>query len=75
MGYSTSIPPQLRVPAVGGLGPQIWSYESTDDDATVNGADYFSNGDDLGMAVGDLVIVYDTTNPVVAAPPLVTDET
>lgn len=63
MAYATSNPPQLRIPSVGGLGPQVWSYEDGDDDATVNGAGYFSNADDLGMQVGDFVFVYDTTTP------------
>lgn len=63
MAYSTSNPPQLRIPSVGGTGPQFWSYESADDDATVNGAGYITNADDLGMQVGDSVYVYDTATP------------
>lgn len=48
---------------VGGAGVRIWSYESADDDATVNGTDYFSDAEDKGMQVGDLVVVYDTATP------------
>lgn len=63
MTYSTSAPPALLVARVGS-GPAIWSYSSTDDDATVNGADYFSNGDALGMVAGDMVWCWDSTNSV-----------
>ncbi|MCA9245236.1 MAG: hypothetical protein KDA32_14865 [Phycisphaerales bacterium] len=63
MTYDTSNPPQCVVPAVGGKGPAIWTYEDGDDDATVNGADYFTNGEVLGMQVGDVVFVYDTATP------------
>jgi hypothetical protein len=62
MSYSTSNPPQVRVPGVGSA-PTIWSYSSTDDDATVNGASYFSNGKKLGMKLGDMVYVWDSTTP------------
>ena len=63
MAYATTNPPQCLAPQVGGKGPAIWTYESADDDATVNGAGYISNAGDLGMAVGDLVYVYDTATP------------
>ena len=59
MTYATTNPPQCLVPAVGGKGPAIWTYESADDDATVNGTDYFTNGEALGMAVGDVLFVYE----------------
>lgn len=62
MAYSTSSPPQLLVPSVGDR-PAIWAYESADDDATVNGASYISDAIALGMKLGDLVYVYDTTTP------------
>lgn len=62
MGYSTSNPPRLWVGGVGGT-PNLWAYKSTDAKATVNGADYFSNGDSLGMKVGDLVYVFDSATP------------
>jgi len=38
-------------------------YTSTDDVATVTAADYFSNGDDLGMNVGDFVVIFDSSAP------------
>lgn len=42
-----------------------WFYESPDVAAVVAGAGYFTNGNDLGMALGDLVEVHDTTTPLV----------
>jgi hypothetical protein len=62
MAYETSNPPNLLVPAIGD-NPNIWSYRDGDDDATVNGAGYFTDGVPLGMKVGDMVWVYDTTTP------------
>jgi hypothetical protein len=68
MAYSTSNPPQLVVQGVGGFGPSIWTYSSTDAAATVDAANYITNGGSLGMAIGDLVYVMDTD----AVPPIVT---
>lgn len=62
MAYATTNPPALLVEKIGGSG-SVWLYKSTDDDATVNGASYFTNGVTLGMAVGDIVLVIDTTTP------------
>lgn len=62
MAYATSNPPQVMIPSIGDR-PALWSYESADDDATVNGAGYISNADDLGMKVGDMVYVFDTATP------------
>ncbi len=59
MSYSTSSPAQLLVPSMGG-GMAIWGYTSADSVATVIAADYFSNGDALGMKVGDCVLIFDT---------------
>jgi hypothetical protein len=44
---------------MGGQGPAIWTYTSADARAAVNTGDYYTNGVELGMKVGDLVIVYD----------------
>jgi hypothetical protein len=68
MAYSTSSPPRLVVQALGGEGPSIWTYSSTDPAATVDAANYITNGGSLGLAIGDLVYVIDTD----AAPPIVT---
>ncbi|MBO9380029.1 hypothetical protein GG804_24995 [Sphingomonas histidinilytica] len=62
MAYSVSNPPALIAEKVGGSG-SVWLYKSADDDATVNGASYFTNGVPLGMQVGDIVLVIDTTTP------------
>lgn len=59
MTYAATNPPALVSQRVGG-GGAVWSYSSTDDVATVTGSDYFSNGDALGMQVGDLVNIFDT---------------
>ena len=63
MAYSTSQPPRLMVPAMNAQTPQIWAYTSVDDDATTNGAGYYTDGADLGMKLGDMVYVFDTTTP------------
>ena len=67
MTYSTSNPPKLVTqPLTGGAG-KFWVYRSTDAAATVDDANYITNGGSLGMAVGDLVLVIDTdASPVIA---------
>lgn len=62
MAYAVTNPPRVLVDDLMGNGT-VWLYKSTDDDATVNGAGYFTNGVLLGMAVGDIVLVIDTTTP------------
>jgi hypothetical protein len=62
MAYVVTNPPHCAVPGIGSA-PSIWTYVSADDDATVNGGSYFSNGVALGMKVGDLVYVFDTDTP------------
>lgn len=49
----------------GGAGPQLWGYLSADAAATVAGTNYFSDGQDLGMRLNDLVFVVDTGTPLV----------
>lgn len=66
MAYSTSNPPRLVVGNIGSSGIQIWDYRSTDAAATVDAANYFTNGGSLGMRVGDIVFVTDTdASPVI----------
>jgi len=60
MAYDTATPPKLVMPAPMGQGPGIWSYDSTDAAATVDGAGYITNAKALGMKVGDVVLVTDT---------------
>lgn len=65
MAYSVTNPPMLYIPAIGNK-PNFWVYSSTDDDGTVNGAGYFTDGASLGMKLNDIVIVVDTTTPLVS---------
>lgn len=60
MTYATSNPP-VKVTEAIGTGPALWIYNSTDVHTDVDAADYFSNGDALGMKVGDMVLVGKTT--------------
>jgi len=60
MAYAASNPPALISPMpLTGAG-RTWSYRSTDPATTVDDTDYFTNGDALGMKVGDIVQVCDT---------------
>ena len=62
MAYATTNPPQKLSGGVGG-GLALWGYSSDDVHTDVDADDYFSNGDALGMKVGDFVMVGDTTTP------------
>ena len=62
MAYVTTNPPQLVSGTVGGVGSQVWSYRSTDAAIDVDTAGYITNGGNLGMRVGDVVIVTDTND-------------
>jgi hypothetical protein len=68
MAYSTSLPPvKFSVgPLDDAISPGMWVYKSADAIATVKAANYFSNGYDLGLTVGDMVYVYDTATPAVS---------
>jgi len=57
MAYATISAPGKVAQKNGANGRTIWSYVSADDITVVGAADYFSNGDALGMVVGDIVIV------------------
>ena len=68
MAYLITNPPSLT----GGTsiardngGGQVWDYTSADVVGDVDAVDYVSNGDALGMKVGDRVRVHDTTTPLV----------
>lgn len=61
MAYSTSNPPQKIAQGVGSGGISLWAYNSTDVHTDVDAADYFSNGDALGMKVNDMIMVGKTT--------------
>lgn len=60
MAYSTDNPPAKIAGGVGG-SPALWVYNSADVHTDVDAAGYFTNGDALGMKVGDHVIVGKTT--------------
>lgn len=55
MAYSTSNPPQLLVPSIGGK-PALWAYSSTHSSTEVIAASFFANGSNLGMKTGDLLL-------------------
>lgn len=58
-GYSTSNPPVKLTQGI--TGPALWIYTSAvDARAVVIAQDYFSNGLDLGMKVGDFVLSFET---------------
>ena len=61
MAYATSNPPACISEQIGGAGT-VWLYRDGDDKAAVTAADYFSNGDALGMKAGDTLILQDETN-------------
>lgn len=60
MAYSTSVPPVCIAPRMGD-GPALWIYNSTDVHTDVDASDYFSNGDALGLKVGDHMLVGKTS--------------
>lgn len=65
MTYSTSVPPILISQGIAGQYA-TWRYNSTDGASTVDASGYITNGGNLGMKVGDLVIVTDTdASPVI----------
>lgn len=66
MAYTTSAPPALLMQGIGGVG-KVWNYDTTDASTAVDAAGYFTNASDLGMTVGDAVVVVDTD----ASPPTV----
>lgn len=60
MAYSVDNPPTKTAQNIAGI--TIWTYISTDVHTDVDAADYFTNGDDLGMKVGDIVHVIESDN-------------
>jgi hypothetical protein len=72
MSYATSNPPNFFGGSVGGA-PRIWLYASEDVHTDVDEANYFTNGQDLGMKVNDVVIVIKTTATIGATIHVVTE--
>jgi len=62
MAYSTSFPAALVSQRVGADGGAIFIYKSADTIGDVLAVDYISDGFDLGLKVGDIVFVIDSTN-------------
>jgi len=60
MAYETSNSPKCLVVGIGS-GPSIWVYTDGDAHADVDAAGYFTNAGKLGMKVGDIVYVQNTT--------------
>lgn len=61
MAYSTTNPPTCMTGPLTGAG-NLWQYRSTELGTAVDAAGYFTNAKDLGMKVGDMVLVYESTN-------------
>jgi hypothetical protein len=61
MGYASD-GLNVLVPHVG-QGPGLWHYVGIDAHASVVAGDFFADGDDKGMRVGDNVLVNDNTTP------------
>lgn len=66
MAYATTNPPRVMVSGVGTTAPAWWSYDSDDAATVVRVTGYITNGDDLGMEVGDIVIQSDSAGATVA---------
>lgn len=60
MAYETSNPPKCILAGIG-AGPSTWVYTDGDAHTDVDATGYFTNGSKLGMKVGDLVFVQNTT--------------
>jgi hypothetical protein len=74
MAYATTNPPRLVSQPIAGL--RLWQYESADAVATVRVSGYFTNGYDLGMRKGDVIIVLDNdASPITGAMCWVTEAT
>ena len=54
----------LCAPRMGQDGTALWAYEGTDVHTDVDAADFFSDGSDKGMRVGDIVFVSKTTSTI-----------
>lgn len=70
MAYSTD--KLIKIAGAGPTSPQLWHYgpvsggTQTDAVATVRGAGYISDAVQRGMRLNDVVLVVDTTTPLVS---------
>ncbi|HEX5461886.1 MAG TPA: hypothetical protein VFX20_18120 [Steroidobacteraceae bacterium] len=62
MAYDTTKPPVRMSQGIDSF--TVWAYQSADAAATVKAAGYISNAKDIGMKVGDLVLIADTGTPL-----------
>lgn len=60
MAYSTSNPPRLLSQSVGAGSGAVWYYASADAQTAVRVAGYVTNGYDLGIRAGDIMLMVDT---------------
>lgn len=60
MTYATSNPPVLQVQSIAQTNLRIWAYSSTDVATAVDEVGYITNGDALGLKIGDIMFVVDT---------------
>ncbi len=67
MAYATTNPPALLQDRIGG-GGAVWSYKSTDAVTAVLAADYFTDGEALGLKAGDQVNVIVDASPALMYP-------
>ena len=54
----------LLVPRLGGTGAAIWSYVSTDVHTDVDASNYFTDGAENGLKVGDIMFVSKSTSTI-----------
>jgi len=66
MAYATSNPPILISQGIGGVG-KMFFYASTDAQADVDAAGYFTDGYDRGMRAQDHIIAVDTDASPIAS--------
>lgn len=64
MAYETTNAPSLIAQRVGAALGNLWMYVDGDDQGTVGASGYISNGEELGMKNGDVVMHIDTANGV-----------
>lgn len=63
MAYATTNPPIKLTQGIGGSNSgTLWHYSSEDVSTDVDAAGYFTNGGDLGMKTGDVVMAVETDN-------------
>lgn len=62
MAYSPANPPRIIVPRDGPGAPAVWSYQSNDLIADVKAANYFTNGENIGLRNRDWLLFQRVTS-------------